>query len=40
VEAGSFRYYMCFFKVYADGTAAKLIGTACPECGVLDADDF
>ncbi len=37
LEAGSqFRYYICFFKVYDDGTAAKLIGTACPECGSLN----
>ncbi|MFA6814753.1 MAG: type II secretion system protein [Lentisphaeria bacterium] len=40
LDAGSFRYYICLFKVYEDGTAAKLIGTACPECGILDADDF
>lgn len=36
LEAGSqFRYYICFFKVYDDGTPAKLIGTACPECGPI-----
>lgn len=40
LDAGSFRYYICFFKVYENGTAAKLIATACPECGILDADDF
>jgi len=40
LDAGTFRYYICFFKAYSDGTAAKLIGTACPECGILDADDF
>lgn len=40
VEAGMFRFYICFFKVYADGTAAKLIATACPECGILDSDSF
>jgi len=39
----SFAYYMAYFKVY-DGTdadypattPAKLIGTSCPECGVLN----
>jgi hypothetical protein len=34
---GSFRYYICMFKAYADGsTAAKLIGTLCPECGSVN----
>lgn len=32
----SFSYYMAYFKVYSDGSAAKLIGTTCPECGVLN----
>lgn len=32
----SFSYYMAYFKVYDDGTAAKLIGTTCPECGVMN----
>lgn len=37
LEGGEqFRYYICFFKVYNDGSAAKLIGTACPECGSLN----
>lgn len=40
LDAGSFRYYICLFKVYEDGSPAKLIATACPECGVLDADNF
>ncbi|MPN02261.1 hypothetical protein SDC9_149475 [bioreactor metagenome] len=40
LEAGSFRYYICIFKVYEDGAAAKLLATACPECGILDADSF
>lgn len=37
---GTLRYYICFFRVYADGSAAKLIGSACPECGVLNAGTF
>jgi prepilin-type N-terminal cleavage/methylation domain-containing protein len=37
LEAGAeFRYYIGFFKVYDDGTPAKMIGTACPECGSLN----
>lgn len=32
-----FAYYMAYFKVYDDGkTAARLIGTTCPECGILN----
>ena len=41
IDAGGFRYYICFFKVYENSeTPAKLLGTACPECGILDADSF
>jgi prepilin-type N-terminal cleavage/methylation domain-containing protein len=37
LEAGDeFRYYITFFKVFNNGDAAKLIGTACPECGSLN----
>lgn len=37
LEGGSeFRYYIAFFKVYDDGRKAKLLGTACPECGSLN----
>jgi len=38
LEGGEqFRYYIAFFKVYDDAkTPAKLIGTACPECGSLN----
>ncbi len=37
LEAGEqFRYYITFFKVFNNGDAAKLIGTACPECGSLN----
>jgi prepilin-type N-terminal cleavage/methylation domain-containing protein len=32
----AFAYYMAYLKVYSDGSAAKLIGTTCPECGVLN----
>ncbi len=32
----TFAYYMTYFKVYSDGTKAKLIGSTCPECGVLN----
>ena len=39
-EDGKLRYYICFFKVYANGDPAKLIGTCCPECGVLNAGAF
>lgn len=31
-----FAYYLAYFKCYTDGTAAKLIGTTCPECGSLN----
>lgn len=37
LEGGEqFRYYIAFFKVFNDGSKAKLIGTACPECGSLN----
>ena len=39
-EDGKMRFYICFFKAYADGSPAKLIGTACPECGPLNAGTF
>ncbi|QSH41208.1 type II secretion system protein [Lentisphaerota bacterium ZTH] len=39
-DDGKLRYYICFFKVNNDGSAAKLIGTACPECGSLEAGAF
>jgi type II secretory pathway pseudopilin PulG len=32
----SFAYYMAYFKVYSDGSPARLIGTTCPECGVMN----
>ncbi len=32
----AFAYYMAYFKVYNDGTPARLIGSTCPECGVLN----
>jgi prepilin-type N-terminal cleavage/methylation domain-containing protein len=31
-----FAYYMAYFKVYNDGTPARMIGSTCPECGVLN----
>lgn len=31
-----FRYYMAVFKVYKDGSPAKLLGTMCPEGGSLN----
>jgi hypothetical protein len=31
-----FAYYMAYFKVYNNGAAARLIGTTCPECGILN----
>ena len=31
-----FAYYMAYFKVYDNGAPARLIGTTCPECGVLN----
>ncbi len=37
--AEEFRYYICFFKVATANGAndpAKLVGTACPECGSLN----
>lgn len=37
---GQARYYIAFFKVYSDGTAAKLLCTSCPDCGILDANAF
>jgi type IV pilus assembly protein PilA len=39
-EDGKLRFYICFFKAFADGSAAKLVGTACPECGPLNAGTF
>jgi len=32
----SFAYYMAYFKVYDDGSPARMIGSTCPECGVLN----
>jgi prepilin-type N-terminal cleavage/methylation domain-containing protein len=32
----SFAYYMAYFKVFNDGTAARMIGSTCPECGILN----
>jgi prepilin-type N-terminal cleavage/methylation domain-containing protein len=32
----SFAYYMAYFKVYNDGSAARMIGSTCPECGVMN----
>jgi prepilin-type N-terminal cleavage/methylation domain-containing protein len=32
----SFAYYMAYFKVFDDGTAARMIGSTCPECGILN----
>jgi competence protein ComGC len=32
----SFSYYMAYFKVYDDGSPARMIGSTCPECGVLN----
>ncbi|MFP4381190.1 MAG: type II secretion system protein [Candidatus Sumerlaeia bacterium] len=32
----SFSYYMAYFKVYNDGSPARMIGTTCPECGVMN----
>jgi hypothetical protein len=32
----SFAYYMAYFKVFNDGTPARMIGSTCPECGVLN----
>lgn len=40
LNSGTFRYYICFFKVYANGDPARFLASACPECGVLDADTF
>lgn len=31
-----FAYYMAYFKVYNNGAPARLIGTTCPECGILN----
>jgi hypothetical protein len=33
---GAFRYYICMFRLYSDGSAAKLLGTLCPECGSVN----
>ncbi len=32
----SFAYYMAYFKVFNDGSPARMIGSTCPECGVLN----
>lgn len=37
---GQARYYIAFFKVYEDGTPAKLLCTSCPDCGILEANAF
>lgn len=37
---GQARYYIAFFKVYDDGTPAKLLCTSCPDCGILEANAF
>eukprot|EP00828_Plagiopyla_frontata_P030055 TRINITY_DN389_c0_g2_i6.p1 TRINITY_DN389_c0_g2~~TRINITY_DN389_c0_g2_i6.p1 ORF type:complete len:280 (+),score=38.40 TRINITY_DN389_c0_g2_i6:378-1217(+) len=43
---GKLRYYICFFKAYSSNDAdgkpipARLVGTACPECGSLNEGAF
>jgi len=32
----SFAYYMAYFKAFDDGSPARLIGTTCPEDGVMN----
>lgn len=39
-EDGVSRYYIAFFKVYEDGTPAKLLCTSCPDCGILEGNAF
>ncbi len=36
VPEDAFNYYIAFVKAFNDGSAARLIGTACPECGLLN----
>jgi len=36
VPEDEFNYYIAFVKAFDDGSAARLIGTACPECGLLN----
>lgn len=31
-----FRYYVAYVKAFDDGSAAKLIGTSCPENGIMN----
>ncbi len=31
-----FSYYMAYFKVFDNGSPARMIGSTCPECGVLN----
>lgn len=41
--SGAANYYIAFFKVYTEPgteTAAKLLCTSCPDCGILEADAF
>lgn len=35
-DAVEFAYYMAFFKVFDGGAKARMIGSTCPECGVLN----
>jgi len=39
-EKGQARYYIAFFKVYADGTPAKLLCCGCPDCGITESEAF
>jgi hypothetical protein len=32
----TFAYYMAYFKAYNDGSPARMIGSTCPECGVMN----
>ncbi|MFW5922862.1 MAG: type II secretion system protein [Planctomycetota bacterium] len=32
----SFSYYMAYFKVFDNGDPARMIGTTCPECGIMN----
>lgn len=36
IPADEFTYYIAYVQVFNDGTKAKLIGSSCPECGIIN----
>jgi prepilin-type N-terminal cleavage/methylation domain-containing protein len=35
-ENEEFTYYIAYFMTFTDGSEAELLGTSCPECGIMN----